>query len=275
MYGELMIGLNMMFNFTILSFANNMQNRHIQLWRLLLASFIGAIMIVVMSSTVLSLIIVFISMTLIAYGTNFLTWRKLAMTFLLGAIFAGGLLTVIQEQFLSLQRYGFVLFACAFLYIVLSIVKRNVMQVKTIAQTSTLTMASTLYLWNEQIPLTVFIDSGNQCEEPLSGKPVHFIAYDAIKAYMPETLCQLLTQWNNEQDSFSTKLPDQFKHQLRMIKVYTIQGEKWVIGLQYKEWTIHAGTTLADGYIVFTMDNQQYPNEADAILHVSAMQSLK
>ena len=92
---------------------------------------------------------------------------------------------------------------------------------------------------------------------------------------MPETLCQLLTQWNNEQDSFSTKLPDQFKHQLRMIKVYTIQGEKWVIGLQYKEWTIHAGTTLADGYIVFTMDNQQYPNEADAILHVSAMQSLK
>src|SRR5699024_9857886 len=274
MYGELMIGLNMMFNFTILSFANNMQNRHIQLWRLLLASFIGAIMIVVMSSTVLSLIIVFISMTLIAYGTNFLTWRKLAMTFLLGAIFAGGFLTVIQEQFVSLQRYGFVLFACAFLYIVLSIVKRNVMQVKTIAQTSTLTMASTLYLWNEQIPLTVFIDSGNQCEEPLSGKPVHFIAYDAIKAYMPETLCQLLTQWNNEQDSFSTKLPDQFKHQLRMIKVYTIQGEKWVIGLQYKEWTIHAGTTLADGYIVFTMDNQQYPNEADAILHVSAMQSL-
>lgn len=274
MYGELIIGLNMMFNFTILSFANKIQQGHIQAWRLLLASFIGAIMIMVMSSGIMSLIIVFISMTIIAYGTHFFTWRKFAMTFLLGAIFAGGLLTVIQERIFHFQRYGLIILLCGFLYMILGIVKRKLIAVQTIAHTSSLTQTSSLSLWERQIPLVVFIDSGNQCEEPLSGKPVHFIAYDAVKSYMPEPLQQLFTNWDKEHTPFSVKVPESFQHQLRLIKIITVQGEQWVMGLQYKKWRITAGNLLEEGYIVFTMDQQHYPNDADAILHVSAMRSI-
>lgn len=274
MYGEFMIGLNMMFNFTILSFANNMQRQHIRLWRLLLASFVGAIMIVMLSSNITTLMIVFLSMTIIAYGTHFLTWRKLAMTFLFGAIFAGGLLTVIQQKLFHFQRYSLIIVACAFLYIVLDIIKRKVSDVKTMTHTASFTQTSILSLWQQRIPLLVFIDAGNQCEEPLSGKPVHFISYNAMEEYMPSPLRQLFIQWEDLQDPFAVTIPDLYKAQLRLIKVYTIQGEKWVMGLQYSDWTIDSGQKLEDGYIVFTMDQQHFPNGADAILHVSAMQSL-
>lgn len=274
MYGELMVGLNMLFNFTILSFANNLQRRQVHLGRLLFASFIGALMIVIMSSTLPSLFIVFISMTIIAYGTNFFTWRKLALTFLLGAIFAGGLLTLIQEKLIHFERHGYVLAACAFLYMVLAIVKKKMTEVRTVAQTASLTKESTLSLWDTQIPLTIFIDSGNQCEEPISGKPVQFISYAAVQQYMPIVLQQFYAEWDDGKTPFTVTPPAQFRHHLRYIKMVTVQGEKWVMGLQYKEWVIQDSGPLMDGYIVFTMNKQHYPNDADAILHVSVMQDL-
>ena len=43
MYGELIIGLNMLFNFVILSFANKVANARATRGRLIIASLLGAI----------------------------------------------------------------------------------------------------------------------------------------------------------------------------------------------------------------------------------------
>ena len=43
MYGEVIVGVNMLFNYAILSFANKVGNVHAARGRLLLASFAGAL----------------------------------------------------------------------------------------------------------------------------------------------------------------------------------------------------------------------------------------
>ena len=44
MYGEVIVGVNMLFNYAILSFANKVGNVEVQSWtHLLLASFVGAV----------------------------------------------------------------------------------------------------------------------------------------------------------------------------------------------------------------------------------------
>ena len=92
MYGELIIGLNMVFNYTILSFANKMQNVKIGLARLCFASFVGAIPVVFLPVSFWTILLAFISMTVVAFGKTFGPWKKSASMVLIGALFAGGLL---------------------------------------------------------------------------------------------------------------------------------------------------------------------------------------
>lgn len=270
MYGEIIIGLNTLFNFTILSFANKMQNHRVRFLRLMLASFIGAVAVVFVASNLFSLFITFIFMTIVAYGINLDRWKTMAMTALLGAVFAGGLLTALQTQLKLMASWTLVIYA-VIAYLLLLLLKQTLFTIKTAEQLSALAMSSQLTLWDKEIPLKVFIDSGNTCTEPLSGKAVHFLAFEAVESILPPTLKDFLVHWETKGKQSSSEFPEEFQQQLRLIKVTTVHGASWVIGIHFKQWELEGGKKIEDGYIVLTKETKRYPDGAQAILHVSAM----
>lgn len=275
MYGELIIGLNMMFNFTVLSFANKMQNMKISLSRLCFASFVGAVPVVLFSMSIWTMTLTFIGMTLIAYGKAFTYWKRSASIALLGALFAGGLLTALQYQVQSFKGYKMVFLYSMIAYGALYFVKVKWQDVRTVQRVSDLTASSLLSIWEAHIPVKIFVDSGNNCTEPLSGKAVHFVSLHAVEDFIPPALKSFLLSWNPKSIPSTVDFPEEFVKELRLIKLLTVQGESWAIGLKYKEWVIERGEKLEEGYIVLTKDDQRYPEDAQAILHVSAMEKLK
>lgn len=273
MYGELIIGLNMVFNFTVLSFANKMQDANIKLTRLCLASFIGAIPVVFFSMSIWTMVLTFTGMTLIAYGKNFTNWRKSAAMALLGALFAGGLLTALQSQ-LHTTSYRIIFFYSLIAYTALIFIKTKWLDVRTAKSLSSLKSNSTLSIFGATIPVKVFVDSGNSCTEPLSGNPVHFVSFGAVETLIPIELKQFLLAWDPKDHPSMIHFPSEYKKELRLVKLMTVQGASWAIGLKYKKWHIEGGEELTPGYIVLTKNDQRYPEDAQAILHVSAMQNL-
>lgn len=274
MYGELIIGLNMMFNFTVLSFANKIQNIQISVRRLCFASFIGAIPLVFFSVSVWTIIFAFLCMTLIAYSGGFHSWRKFSIITLIGALFAGGLLTALQHHVKSMSSYQTIFLSATIAYGALYLLKNKWLDVRTAERISELTMESMLTLWKKEIPMTVFIDSGNGCSEPLSGKAVHFISFQVVEPYLEDELKAFLLNWNDKSLAQMTEIPDRYKQDLRVVKIATVQGESWAVGLKYTNWTLKGGVQLDPGYVVLTKNDQRYPEGADAILHVSAMEKL-
>src|SRR4051812_20522405 len=98
MYGELIIGLNMLFNFVILSFANKVANAGASRGRLLIASLLGAIPVTFFPSSIIAILFSFLCMTIYAFGVRMDQWKNSAVMVLIGAVVAGGLLTVLQNQ---------------------------------------------------------------------------------------------------------------------------------------------------------------------------------
>ena len=103
MYGELIVGVNMLFNYAILSFANKVGNVQAARGRLLFASFAGALPVVIFPSSASVVVFSFICMTVCAFGKAFEPWKKSAAMVLIGAVFAGGLLTAFQYRIQYVQ----------------------------------------------------------------------------------------------------------------------------------------------------------------------------
>ena len=78
MYGEIIVGVNMLFNYAILSFANKVGNVHAARGRLLFASLTGALPVVLFPSSIIAVILSFLGMTLYAFGKTFEPWKKSA-----------------------------------------------------------------------------------------------------------------------------------------------------------------------------------------------------
>ena len=78
MYGELIIGLNMLFNFVILSFANKVVNANTFYGRLIFAAFIGAVPVTFFPNSTIAVIASFFGMTIIAFGKAFEPWKDSA-----------------------------------------------------------------------------------------------------------------------------------------------------------------------------------------------------
>ena len=119
MYGEFIIGMNMVFNFAVLSFAKKIGHVQTSRGRLFLASFIGAVPVTIFPSSLIAVILSFFGMTIAAFGKAFMLWRKSATMVLIGAVFAGGLLTAFQYRIdtpsgnLTVLVYAVIAYICA------------------------------------------------------------------------------------------------------------------------------------------------------------------
>ena len=74
-------------------------------------------------------------------------------------------------------------------YVALYYLKKKWLDVRTARHISDLkVVVYVCHLWDSEIPIDVFVDTGNGCTEPLSGLPVHFVSLKAVEAYIPEDL---------------------------------------------------------------------------------------
>ncbi len=274
MYGELIVGVNMLFNYAILSFANNIGNVQAARGRLLFASFVGALPVTIFPSSVIVIVLSFICMTVCAFGKTFEPWKKSATMVLIGAVFAGGLLTAFHFRINTVNTSLNVLTYAVVTYVSLYFMKKKWLDVRTARHVSELKSSSILRIWGMDIPIDVFIDSGNSCTEPLSGEPVHFVSLKAVEKYLPEDLKESLLSWDPQSTPSMSLFPDNYQKSIRLIRLMTIQGRSWAVGLKFENWTIGVGNMLQPGYIVLTKNDRRYPDGSEAILHVSAMESL-
>ncbi|QTD42397.1 sigma-E processing peptidase SpoIIGA [Sporosarcina sp. Te-1] len=274
MYGELIIAINMVFNFAVLSFANKTGNLQAARGRLWFASFAGALPVTIFSSSFISMIFSFLIMTYCAFGKAFELWRKAVGIVLVGALFSGGLLTVYSSRSFAMPTYLSIFLSALIAYISLAFFKGKWLDVRVAKQMDVFASGSTLRIWNQDIQLQVFIDTGNSCIEPMTGAPVHFVSYRAVKRYIPEELIQPLEQWNPKELANLQSFPIEYQKGIRLIRLTTVQGVSWAIGFKYERWSMEEGELLQPGYLVLTKEDNRYPHGAEAILHVSAMESI-
>ena len=274
MYGEVVIGVNMLFNYAVLSFANKVGNVGSAFQRLLLASFVGAIPVTIFPHSSIAVIIAFFGMTFCAFGKVFEPWKKSATMVLVGSLFAGGMLTAFQYRIHAFSGWLTVLTYAVIAYASLYFMKKKWLDVRTSRHVTELSAASKLYIWEVSIIIDVFVDSGNGCTEPLSGNPVHFVSLAVMKDSIPEDIKQPLLSWDPSVSTSLKDFPAKYQKDIRLIRLKTVQGFSWAIGFRFDKWLIEEGIALHPGYIVFTQSDRSYPNGAGAILHLSALESL-
>lgn len=274
MYGELVVGLNTLFNYIVLVFANKFGNVEATRSRLLFSAFIGALPVTFYPSSILAILFSFFAMTICAFGKAFEHWRKSAIVVLVGAVFAGGLLTVVQTHFQTSKSQGIILLYALISYLSLHYMKKKWLDVRVAKHVTAMTATSTLYVWEAAIPLKVFVDSGNSCTEPISGLPVNFVSVRSLEKFIPDELKEPLFDWNPNGSPTLTEFPDSYLKSIRLVRLLTVQGKSWAVGIKYDRWVIDSGGELKQGYFILTKQNQRYPDEVEAILHVSAMESI-
>ena len=74
MYAEVLIAINALINFSLLSFSHKMGSFHQKSWRLWLSAFLGGVCIVIFGGGFLSVVATFVFMMTIAFGFNRSNW---------------------------------------------------------------------------------------------------------------------------------------------------------------------------------------------------------
>jgi len=274
MYAEVLIAINTLVNFSLLSFSNKMGSFHQKSWRLWGSAFIGGVSIVVFGGNFISLVATFICMTTLAFGFNRSNWVLAATNTLIGALFAGGLLTVIQPLMANASWYVFLIIAGTILALSLTGVRKNWFRVNLTAIKDSYMGQVTIRLFQQEFQLTSYSDTGNHCIEPLSGNPVHFISAEKMKSYIPAELWQYLYSFEGTSTETFKDIPFPFRSQVRLIKLQTVQNQStWAIGIKVDH--IRLKTTsehlLEPCYIVLTKNSKHFPRQTDAILHASTL----
>ena len=95
-----------------------------------------------------------------------------------------------------------------------------------------------LHIWDAEVEIDVFIDSGNGCTEPLSGAPVHFVSLKVLEKHIPEDLKKPLLAWDPQGTPSMSEFPDGYHKQIRLIRLMTVQGRSWAVGFRFNRWII-------------------------------------
>lgn len=275
MYAEVMIATNTFFNYTVLSFANSIGWIENKKRYLFLSALSAGIITVIFSNYFISVFLSFFLMIGIAFWHKRTQMVKAIMLTLLASLFAGGLLTAVAPLYTKSSNLfmlvNFALIAIGGLYFL----TKHVLHLNIAQSERELLHSSYLTLFGRQKHLTLFIDSGNICKEPLSNDPVHFVASEVMRDILPETLFEAIAHWEFDRKVGLDNIPPEHVSKLRLIPIATIQQEKtWVIGIKYDSWNID-GQELPKGYIVMTKLRDKFPHGAEGILHSSSYYHLK
>ena len=273
MYGEWLVLINTLFNLAILTFTARVTGVLVKNTRLLMSSICSSFVAVIGGQMLLMTILSFILLIGIAFRFKIRSFQKQGPIVLTATIIIGGLLTALQPYLKNLSAVHFIIICLLLAVGNLVAFYKQWGFVKLERLSGQFVFDTNLKIFDITIPLSAFVDTGNQAIEPLSGKPVHFVSYAALRSHLPEAFCKSLLEWQ-ETDPYNVSMfSEDYQRYIRFIHVNTVQQQSVVLGFRFDEWHIkgECSQVKTNEYIVLTKKAKNFPHSTAAILHFSAL----
>ncbi|WP_341301856.1 sigma-E processing peptidase SpoIIGA [Lysinibacillus sp. FSL H8-0500] len=273
MYGEWLVLINTLFNLAILKFTARVTGVFVKNSRLLMSSICSSLVAVIGGQMLWTTVLSFLLLIGIAFRFKLRSFQKQGPIALTATIVIGGLLTAVQPYLKNLSVTHFI--SICFLLAVANLIVfyKQWGFVKLERLSGRFVFDTTLRIFGATIPLSAFVDTGNQAIEPLSGKPVHFVSYTALRPHLPEAFRKSLMEWQ-ETDPYNVSMfTEDYQRYIRFIHVNTVQQQTVVLGFRFDEWHIkgESSQVKTNEYIVLTKKAKNFPHSTAAILHFSAL----
>jgi len=265
LYGEVLILINALFNYVILSFTNSICYMQQKRMRLIISAFLAGTWIVIFGHHFLMMVIAFILMITTAFGLQIRKWWKGALMCFVAALFAGGLFTAFEPLWINASVFTLFIISGVVATAGLLLLKNRLQVARGDTLQQSLVQLCELRLGDISISLKCFIDRGNT---------VHFVRYKAIEHSLPENLKMALFQWDVNEPYDLDMFPEEYRKKVAVIPIATVQEKKtYSLALRYDKWLIMDEDTrpISPGFIIITIQNTPFPQEADAILHFTAL----
>ena len=263
--GEWLFLLNVAYLFIMIQFVEHLFQNRVRKWRKITAIMISSFLSTVYFSTVWGGIASFFVAILIAYFPNWRTLLQQGSVLLLTTCLVGGVLTAMHTLFM-LHEASYV--AVLFVVVILFFLLRTWQKIKQHRTDIPFISEAVITIFQQQLHVKAFYDNGNRCIEPLSGQPVHFLAFDAIAPYLDFTLREALHRWNEQKPYDVTMFPQEVKKTMRFISLETV-GQRHVVLAFRVQQLIVSGKHFANHYVVLTKRAKHFPQQSKLILQCS------
>ena len=267
MYAEWILLMNFLMNLVLLKFAATLTNSIIPIWRLIIGAFCSAMVAVFFFGNILMMFVSFIVLVGIAFSFKWKIFYEHSKWIVIGTLLAGGLLTAIQP-FLHASSFFVYIFICFGIVCISLIVMRKgwFQKLQHMAQSQYVTNCK-VELFENELELVTYIDTGNECTEPLSQAPVHFISFKAVQSMVPSDFQQCLLAWNEKEPYALTMFSKELQKRIRIVPITTVQQGK-VLVPAFRATITTQNKTYANHYVVFTKNDARFPQNAQMIAHV-------
>ncbi len=274
MIGELIVLYNTLFNYFLLKFTQEMTGLYVKRSRLIFSAFCSGLIATIFYHSYIGALASFILLIGLAFSFRIQTLIKQGTVLLITSFFLGGLLTSLLPYLFNQSDVTFFIFCISITVLSLTMLHskwRKMMQEKV---QQSFVVHCELELFEQTYFLKGYVDTGNECVEPLSGKPVHFLSYKAVAEQLPRDFHEALMKWDEKNPYELSMFPTFMKTKVRILKLFTVQQENaTALAFRFQRLKINGPSTkeLLDQYVVFTKNDANYPQEAQMILHVFAL----
>lgn len=271
MAGELLILYNTLFNMMLLSFTKMMTGVVLTRRRMIVSAFVSAVVTVAFPASLLTAVISFVCLLGIAFSFRLSVLILHGGWLVIGTLLVGGFLTALQPLLLgqSIVIYG-VLCCSLALCLVVAVHKGWQKKLIHLAQQAYI-VSCDLTIGDSRFQLQSYIDTGNECTEPLSRAPVHFLSFPAVEQQLPSELRQALLAWQVHESYDLTMFPESLVSTIRFVPIRTVHKQKLLVpAFRMKHFAVD-GRDYDGHYVVFTQNEAPFPQQVDMILHVSIL----
>lgn len=268
MVGELLLLFNTVINALLLKFTITITGFHVKRSRLWCSAFCSALITTILPPSFWSMGLGFVCLVGIAFSWQLSTLFVQGSWLMIGTLLVGGFLTMLQPL---LFRQSPVLMLGVFIFLAgcLLLVTTKGWQQKLL-NTVQETYVTTCELTVGEMRLFVraYIDTGNECREPLSKAPVHFLSFLDVKEQLPASFQFALQQWQVTEQANLTMFPEEMRLLIRFVRVATVHNEpQLVLAFRISQLVVD-GQVYTEHYVVFTQNEAPFPQQAEMILHV-------
>ena len=268
MVGELLVLFNTIMNVLLLKFTIVITGFHVKSSRLWCSAFCSALLTTILPPSFWSISIGFLCLLGIAFSWRLSTLFVQGSWLMIGTLLVGGFLTMLQPFFFrqspQLALGVFIVLAGCLLLVTSKGWQRKLLSTVQEAYVTT----CELTIGEMRFFVRAYIDTGNECREPLSGAPVHFLSFLDVKEQLPENFCSALQQWQASEPTNLTMFPEEMRLLIRFVRVVTVHNEpQLVLAFRVSQLVVDEHDYTGH-YVVFTQNEAPFPQQAEMILHV-------
>ncbi|MER1984673.1 MAG: sigma-E processing peptidase SpoIIGA [Solibacillus sp.] len=259
---------NTMMNVLLVKFTVTVTGFHVKASKLWLSAFCSALITTIFPLSFWSISIGFLCLLGIAFSWQLSTLFVQASWLMIATLLVGGFLTMLQPLFF--QQSSVLAFTCFVLVASCLLLVTSKGWQQRLLSTVQQAYVTTCELAIDDMRLTVqaYIDTGNECREPLSRAPVHFLSLLDVVEQLPASFCVALQQWQSAEPTNLTMFSETIRPFIRFVRVVTVHNEpQLVLGFRVSQLMVDK-RAYTGHYVVFTQNEAPFPQQSDMILHV-------